>query len=104
MGRKRSSIRYSESAKLQHSRRKERGEKNPGAAPNAERANRRALELSETFKEIIESGTSSYRGIARELDRRNIPTPKNGSHWNANTVKDYLQRLQHFAGENNPEL
>jgi len=49
------------------------------------RADQRANDLAETIADIEAKGIQSSRGIARELNRREIPTPQ-GKAWSATTV------------------
>lgn len=57
------------------------------------RADRRALDLAPVLEEIREDGTTSLRGMARELNDRGIPTARDGT-WTATSVKRVLERLE----------
>jgi hypothetical protein len=55
-------------------------------------ADARARELAPILAEIRASGITSANAIARELNRRGVPTPRNGR-WAAISVLNVLRRL-----------
>lgn len=69
-----------------------------GAAVAAVRssARRRADDLAGTVREIRAAGTTTVRGIAAELNRRSILTPR-GGRWHATSVQRLLERLSMSA-------
>ena len=52
-----------------------------------------AKSLKNTIKEIKSCGVKSYKGIASELNKRGVKTPRNTQFY-AQTVKNILQRLE----------
>jgi hypothetical protein len=56
-------------------------------------ANRRALALSAVIQEIRVAGFISYNAVARELNRRQVPTLRGGKQWYSTTVSRVLIRL-----------
>ncbi|MEA2634779.1 MAG: hypothetical protein QOH92_1546 [Chloroflexota bacterium] len=56
-------------------------------------ANRRALALSAVIRDIRAAGFNSYRAMARELNRRQVPTFRHGKRWYPTTVSRVLIRL-----------
>lgn len=64
------------------------------ARDNAAAARQHAEGLRPVLTEIRKQGLRSVRGIAEELNRRGVPTPR-GSIWHANTVNLLLHRLDH---------
>lgn len=71
--------------------------------PKLAAANAAAFEHAETLRpdvaEIRKQGIRSARGIAGELNRREIPAP-HGSLWHANSVNLMLHRLDHSRSQN----
>lgn len=61
-------------------------------AANRAKANRRANDLATVVNHIQASGIKTLRGIADELNAREIATPR-GKRWSAQTVKELLARL-----------
>jgi DNA invertase Pin-like site-specific DNA recombinase len=55
-------------------------------------ADSRAADLAPIVRELQASGVASLRGIADELNRRGIRTPR-GSHWLAGSVSQLLARI-----------
>jgi hypothetical protein len=56
-------------------------------------ANMRALALSPMIQEIRAAGFISYNAVARELNRRQVPTLRHGKRWYPTTVSRVLVRL-----------
>jgi hypothetical protein len=56
-------------------------------------ANMRARALSAVIQEIRAAGFISYNAVARELNRRRLPTLRNGRQWYPTTVSRLLVRL-----------
>ena len=56
-------------------------------------ANMRALALSAVIQEIRAAGFISYNAVARELNRRQVPTLRRGKQWYPTTVSRLLVRL-----------
>jgi hypothetical protein len=56
-------------------------------------ANMRALALSAPIQEIRATGFISYNAVARELNRRQVPTLRGGKRWYSMTVRRVLVRL-----------
>ena len=56
-------------------------------------ANMRALALSAVIQEIRAAGFISYNAVARELNRRQVPTHRGGKQWYSTTVSRVLVRL-----------
>jgi DNA invertase Pin-like site-specific DNA recombinase len=56
------------------------------------RADARAADLAPIVHELQAAGVASLRGIADELNRRRIPTPR-GSQWMAGSVSRLLARI-----------
>jgi hypothetical protein len=61
------------------------------------RANVRAATLAPTIAELQANGITSLRGIAKELNRRGVPTAF-GHHWRAQQVREVLRRLRETIG------
>jgi DNA invertase Pin-like site-specific DNA recombinase len=57
------------------------------------RADARAADLAPTVADIQAAGTTSLRGIAAELNRRGIRTPRGVGEWKAGQVSQLLARL-----------
>jgi hypothetical protein len=56
-------------------------------------ANMRALALSGVIRDIRAAGFISYNAVARELNRRQVPTLRGGRRWYSTTVSRVLVRL-----------
>jgi Recombinase len=63
-----------------------------GALANKRAADSRALALLPTIRRLIAAGFVSHRGLANELNRREIPTG-GGGRWHRNSVLRMLRRL-----------
>ena len=63
-----------------------------GALANKRAANSRAHDLASTIRKLIAAGFVSRRALADELNRRGIPTARDGS-WRYTTVVRMLTRL-----------
>lgn len=55
-------------------------------------AMQRAKDLAATITEVRSNGATSLREIARDLDERDIPTPR-GGRWTAAQVRRLLHRI-----------
>jgi hypothetical protein len=53
----------------------------------------RALALSAVIQEIRAAGFIRYNAVARELNRRQVPTLRGGKQWYSTTVSRALVRL-----------
>jgi hypothetical protein len=53
----------------------------------------RALALSAVIQEIRAAGFIRYNAVARELNRRQVPTLRGGKQWYSTTVSRVLVRL-----------
>ncbi len=62
------------------------------AKQNAARAKQEAMQLAATVAEIRRAGMTTVRGIADELNTREIPTSR-GGHWHPQTVSRLLKRI-----------
>jgi hypothetical protein len=56
-------------------------------------ANMRARALSAIIQDIRAAGFISYNAVARELNRRRVPTLRGGRQWYPTTVSRLLVRL-----------
>jgi hypothetical protein len=56
-------------------------------------ANMRARALSAVIQEIRAAGFISYNAVAKELNRRGVPTHRGGKQWYPTTVSRLLVRL-----------
>lgn len=65
-----------------------------GREAQAERARRFTARVMPIIDEIQASGVTSYNGIAKELNRRNIAAPRGGN-WAVMTVKRIIERGRH---------
>jgi len=76
--------------RLEHSsaRRRPIGEAEPRARPDM-----RARALSAVIQDIRAAGFISYNAVARELNRRGVPTFRGGKQWYPATVSRLLVRL-----------
>jgi DNA invertase Pin-like site-specific DNA recombinase len=63
-----------------------------GVKANQERADARAADLAPIIRELQSTGATSLRGIADELNRRGILTPR-GKQWLAGSVSQLLTRI-----------
>ncbi|WP_281760539.1 recombinase family protein [Pseudodesulfovibrio nedwellii] len=63
-----------------------------GVAAIKANANDRAEKLRGTLKEILEDGTTSFAGIAKEMNAKRIKTAR-GGRWYAASVKRLAERL-----------
>ena len=64
-----------------------------GALVHMHAANMRARALSAVIQDIRAAGFISYNAVARELNRRRVPTLRNGRQWYPTTVSRLLVRL-----------
>jgi hypothetical protein len=60
----------------------------------AARALSRALDLAPVIEELRDSGVTTMRAIAAELNRRAIPTPRREGVWQAGQVSQLLAWLK----------
>jgi len=60
----------------------------------AARALSRAVDLAPVIKELRDSGVTTLRAIAAELNRRGIPTPRRQGVWQAGQVSQLLTWLK----------
>jgi hypothetical protein len=70
-----------------------RGRSRPGALAHKLAANLRARALSAVIQELRTAGFVSYNAVARELNRRQVPTLRHGKQWYPTTVGRVLVRL-----------
>jgi DNA invertase Pin-like site-specific DNA recombinase len=63
------------------------------AATQTAKAKRTAAAMLPVVRELQAAGITSLRGIARELTRRGIPTPRNAGSWSATQVRNLLAVL-----------
>jgi hypothetical protein len=66
----------------------------PGALSHMVAANLRASALASVVREIWAEGYMSYNSLARELNRREVPTLRGGKQWYPMTAGRLLQRLE----------
>jgi hypothetical protein len=64
-----------------------------GALAYKHAANMRARALSAVIQDIRTAGFISYNAVARELNRRGVPTLRHGKRWYPMTVSRLLVRL-----------
>ena len=64
-----------------------------GALTHKHAANMRARALSAVIQDIREAGFINYNAVARELNRRQVPTLRGGKQWYPTTVSRLLVRL-----------
>ena len=64
-----------------------------GALAHKHAANMRARALSAVVQDIRAAGFISYNAVARELNRRGVPTLRHGKQWYPTTVSRLLVRL-----------
>jgi hypothetical protein len=64
-----------------------------GALAHKFAANLRARALSAVILELRAAGFVSYNAVARELNRRQVPTSRHGKKWYPTTVSRLLVRL-----------
>ena len=64
-----------------------------GALAHMHAANLRAWALLAVIQEIRAAGFISYNAVARELNRRRVPTHRGGRQWYPTTVSRLLVRL-----------
>lgn len=67
---------------------------------NKREADRFALATKPLLEELQQQEVKTMRGIAEELNRRQIPTYQQGGRWHASTVYQVLKRLKRL-GHNN---
>jgi hypothetical protein len=65
----------------------------PGALSHMVAANMRARALASVIQELRAAGFVSYGAVARELNRRQVPTLRGGKRWYPTTVSRVLVRL-----------
>jgi len=58
-----------------------------------EKAQRFAVDLKPILEEIEQAGITSDRGMAQELTRREIRTPRGGTTWTDTSVSRVRKRL-----------
>lgn len=77
----------------------QRAGKGNGAAVGALKlsADAYAAKLRPVIEDLRGRGVSSLTGLARALNAEAIPTPRNGSEWNATGVRNLLARLEAVA-------
>lgn len=63
-------------------------------ASRKDAAERRAADVLPTIRELQAAGTTSLGGIARELTRRGVPTPRGAGEWQAVQVQRTLARAE----------
>ena len=63
-----------------------------GTAARSRRAAARAADLAAVIEEVRGTGAASANAVARELNRRGVPTPGGGGRWQAVTVQRVLRR------------
>ncbi len=68
-----------------------------GNEARAAAADARARDLAPVVEEIMAGGASSLRDMARELNRRGVPTPRGGE-WSASQVRNVVQRVARQGG------
>ena len=68
-----------------------------GVKANQERAEARAADLAPIIRELQATSITSLRGIADELNRRGIRTPR-GKQWLAGSVSQLLTRIGRSGG------
>lgn len=66
----------------------------PGALSHMVSANLRARALAPIIREIWAEGCMSYNAVARELNRRQVPTLRGGKQWYPMTAGRLLARLE----------
>jgi hypothetical protein len=64
-----------------------------GALAHKLAANLRARALSAVIQELRAAGFVSYNAVARELNRRQVPTFRHGKRWYPTTVSRLVVRL-----------
>jgi DNA invertase Pin-like site-specific DNA recombinase len=65
-----------------------------GVAAAHDKAEQFARDLKPIIEELQASGFTSFRQIAAELSRREVPTARGGSRWAASAVRNLLKRMQ----------
>ena len=65
-----------------------------GALSHMVAANLRARALATVIRDIWAEGFMSYNAVARELNRRGVPTLRNGKQWYPMTAGRVLVRLE----------
>jgi Recombinase len=80
------------SALADRSQGRRRGESR-GALAHMHAANMRARALSAVIQDIRAAGFISYNAVARELNRRGVPTHRGGRQWYPTSVSRLLVRL-----------
>jgi hypothetical protein len=68
--------------------------KAPGSLSHMVAANLRARALASVVREIWAEGHMSYNAVARELNRRQVPTLRGGKRWYPMTAGRLLVRLE----------
>jgi hypothetical protein len=69
------------------------GARHAGAEANKARAAERAADFAPIVAELRTDGVTSLRGIAAELNRRDIPTVTGSGRWSHTQVARLLARL-----------
>lgn len=68
--------------------------KAPGALSHMVAANLRARALASVVREIWAEGYNNYNALAREMNRRQVPTLRGGKQWYPMTAGRLLVRLE----------
>ena len=66
-----------------------------GAEVRTKNAVAKAWDLMEIVEDIEQFGITSLKGIARELTKRGVPTPRGKVTWYPQTVKRLYERMEH---------
>lgn len=69
----------------------------------SKKADEYALELKEVIKEIEGSGITTLQGIANELTRRSISSPRGNTTWVVSAVKRVKDRLSNLDKKDSPQ-
>jgi DNA invertase Pin-like site-specific DNA recombinase len=69
------------------------GAQRAGTEARQARAAQRAADLAPIVKELQAAGARSLRALAAALNERGISTPRGKGVWQANTVKELLDRM-----------
>jgi len=64
-----------------------------GAEVRTEKARAKAKDIMEIVDDIMQCGIISLKGIARELTKRGVPTPRGKANWYPATVKRLYERV-----------
>jgi DNA invertase Pin-like site-specific DNA recombinase len=69
------------------------------ALKNKQAADKFALRLQPTIEALKQSDVKSVRKIAKELNRRKIPTFRKGGRWHAKSVHNLMIRIRKLSSE-----